>query len=78
MQGAVSSPSVAGRRLYVARKARQAHYDGQTKYSEIESAAIARQLAEAGLKIWEVPSDGDCLFHSLAHQLKLADSKNPI
>jgi OTU domain-containing protein 6 len=60
------------------RKARQSDYDGQTKYSEIESAAIARQLAEAGLKIWEVPSDGDCLFHSLAHQLKLADSKNPI
>ena len=60
------------------RKAREADYDGQTKYSEIETEAIERQLKAVGLKIWEVPSDGDCLFHSLSHQLKLVDSANPI
>ena len=26
-----------------------------------------------GLSIWEVPSDGDCLFHSVSHQLGLVD-----
>ena len=31
---------------------------------------MASQMADLNLCIYEMPSDGDCLFHALAHQLR--------
>ncbi|ETV64741.1 hypothetical protein, variant 2 [Aphanomyces astaci] len=38
---------------------------------QIESDAIAAQLTSLGLIVKEIPSDGHCMYHAVADQLKL-------
>ena len=40
------------------------------RLKEKESNDMASQMADLNLCIYEMPSDGDCLFHALAHQLR--------
>ena len=40
------------------------------RLKEKKSNDMASQIADLNLCIYEMPSDGDCLFHALAHQLR--------
>ncbi|XP_015109094.1 deubiquitinase OTUD6B isoform X2 [Diachasma alloeum] len=39
----------------------------------IETQAIKKMLGERNLTLYEIPSDGHCLYNAVAHQLKLID-----
>jgi len=41
----------------------------------LEQEAVSRILESRGLKLFEIPSDGDCMFAAVAHQLGETDSR---
>ena len=43
--------------------------------SEEEGMDLAKRLSEASLKVYEIPSDGNCLFAAVQHQLSLVNVK---
>lgn len=40
-----------------------------------EHIAITSKLKEKGLKIFPIPSDGDCLYNAIAHQLSIVNQQ---
>nr|CAH8849870.1 unnamed protein product [Trichobilharzia regenti] len=45
--------------------------DKSNSLRSIEMKKLGEQLEKRQLKLFEVPSDGDCLYQSIAHQLKI-------
>ena len=42
-------------------------------YKQLEMDALAPMLAQKHMKVYDIPADGNCLFNSIIHQLKLID-----
>lgn len=42
-----------------------------TSKANVETQTLKKILLEKKLKIFHIPSDGDCLYNALAHQLNL-------
>lgn len=51
------------------RKQREEEMKDVPNYEEIEKNRMDAQLAEVGLKIVDIPADGNCLYRAVAHQL---------
>jgi len=44
----------------------------------LEQEAISKILESRGLKLYEIPSDGDCMFAAIAHQLRGAGVESSV
>ncbi|CAD7950839.1 unnamed protein product [Amoebophrya sp. A120] len=46
---------------------------GVVPLSQIENERMEKQLTREGMQIFDIPSDGNCLYRALNHQLQLAE-----
>merc|ERR1712137_12665 len=59
------------------REERDADLVGVVPMSVIENQQLQEQFRKAGLKIHEIASDGNCLYHAVAHQVRLQKNDTP-